>query len=478
MAAILVGLNAASYTQKAKTPDSEFSPNRSTFNPGATGTQAFYTLLLETGQKVVRWQEPPAALLTARANKPAVFVVIGSLRREFTELEIQELLRWVSDGGRLVLIDREPSEGLVTTTATWKISVGSRGTGTVFAPVDASDQTQMTTATAAVKPVQPTVFTQSVNAIQPSRLSASVDFERYPDGGPGNDTKTGTVTTPPPKKILHGDNEDDERDIASEKQPKSANDGLYGLPTQTPVEMLPMRVDNVESPSQIAPVVHFASGDTNLVVDAPFGSGRIVFLSDPYVVSNGGISLVDNAQLAINLVAAGDRIVAFDEYHQGYGADSNRFLQFFAGTPVVAIFLQAAILIGFVFFSQSRRFARPVPEAEPDRLSKLEYVSAMAELQGRTKAFDLAIENIYADFRRRATRYLGLDNFTAKCGDIAILIAERGGLDRIKIEETLHQCEEIIRGEPTNKREVLRLANDLREIEQKLGMTRVGRTKS
>ncbi|MDQ3180706.1 MAG: hypothetical protein M3Q33_09320, partial [Acidobacteriota bacterium] len=79
-------------------------------------------------------------------------------------------------------------------------------------------------------------------------------------------------------------------------------------------------------------------------------------------------------------------------------------LAYSAGTPFVAIFLQFAVLVGLVLFSNSRRFARPLPENEPNRLSKLEYVSAMAELQQRTRAFDLAIENIYTDFRRRTAR--------------------------------------------------------------------------
>src|SRR5437660_4849449 len=118
---VLVGLNAASYVQKQKTPDSELAPNRSTFNYGATGTQALYALLAETGRKVIRWQEPPDDLLTDKKNSPAVFVVIGSIRREYTDAESEELLQWVSHGGRLVLIDREPPEGLVSTTANWNI---------------------------------------------------------------------------------------------------------------------------------------------------------------------------------------------------------------------------------------------------------------------------------------------------------------------------------------------------------------------
>jgi len=43
--AVLVVLNAASYVQTQRTDDTEASPNRSTYNPGPTGTQALFSLL-------------------------------------------------------------------------------------------------------------------------------------------------------------------------------------------------------------------------------------------------------------------------------------------------------------------------------------------------------------------------------------------------------------------------------------------------
>lgn len=467
-AVVLVGLNAASYTQKPKEAESESAPNRSSFNPGPTGTQAFYTLLFETGRKVVRWQEPPSKLINSRSETPAIFIVIGSIKREFSAPEIEELLRWVSLGGRLVLIDREAVAGLMTTTANWKLSTQSSESGEIYV-VDPADQGQMTFNTAAVRPIQPTVLTKSVNAIQPSQFAASIGFERFAETETAN---------PPPKTI--SDIDQDVEDFATPQRPDadgtSANSESELTEPPPDTLALPDTSEVAGPPNLIAPTVHFADNNKNLVVEVPFGSGKIVFLSDPYIVSNGGISLADNAQLALNLVA-GDQVIAFDEFHQGFGADSNRFLQFFSGTPVVAIFLQALLVIGFVFYSQSRRFARAVPEPEPDRLTKLEYVAAMSDLQMRTKAFDLAIENIYGDFRRRAARYFGLDNFTAKSTEIAALCAERGGLDRIKTEKILHQCEEIIRGEPTTRREVVRLAGELRDIEQSLGMTRAVRTR-
>jgi len=446
--AVLVGLNAASYTQKEKTPDNEVIPNRSTYNTGATGTRALFDLLAESGRKVTRWQESPSALLSNNKNKPSTFVIIGRTRREFDEKEIEQLLRWVSAGGKLVIIDREPPKELLTTTANWKVSAKNSIEETSF-EIDPSNKQQMTEKTVAAKSVQPTIFTQKVNAVQPSRFASSFKFERFSD-----------VATPTPVSIIEKD-EDDYND-RKPSPPKIKTEPIESASAP----------EEIETSALTAPVVHLANKEKNLLVDVPFGSGEIVYLTDPYIVSNGGINLVDNAQLAVNIVTSRGGIIAFDEYHQGYGADENRLLAYFAGTPLVAIFLQFAVLVGVILFSNSRRFARPLPENEPNRLSKLEYVAAMAELQQRTRAFDLAIENIYTDFRRRTARLVGVDNFTTSHQDLAKLIAERAKLKADNVEKLMFTCEEIIRGEPTNKREVLKLTSRLREVEEILGLKR------
>ena len=245
------------------------------------------------------------------------------------------------------------------------------------------------------------------------------------------------------------------------------------MPTPKPTVLPMLDNDRTDTAQTSAPVVHISNNEKILLTDFTFGSGKIVFLTDPFIISNGGISLVDNARLGINIVAAGDGIIAFDEYHHGYGAEHNRLFAYFTGTPVIPIFLQCIALIAVIMFSNSRRFARALPELEPNRLSKLEYVSAMAELQQRTKGFDLAIENIYTDFRRRVVRLVGVDNFATQRTDIARLIAERLPTENFgEIDEILRKCENISHGEPTNKKEVLQLAKRLRELEEKLGLKR------
>jgi len=96
----------------------------------------------------------------------------------------------------------------------------------------------------------------------------------------------------------------------------------------------------------------------------------------------------------------------------------------------------------------------------------------MAELQQRTRAYDLAIENIYTDFRRRVSRLVGADNFTVSLKDLAQKITERTKITAGEVENLMFKCEDIIRGEPTSKKEVLKLTSHLREIEEKLGLRR------
>ncbi len=341
-------------------------------------------------------------------HAPSVLVVVGPVRVETTPSEDNKLFNWVAAGGRLVIFDRYPPPNWLVTTGFWRIaSDGSKAELDGMTRLDAFDQRQMIGDQPALKPSQPSIYTAGVSAVQPSRLATSINFYR--------------------------------------------NAGA--------------------EPDEYAPVVHVGDGGRNLVVDASYGAGKIVWVADPFIVANNGISAADNAQLAINLVST-TGTVAIDEYRQGIGSGGARIVEFFAGTPVVSVFFQCVFLAFAYFASRSVRFARAVPEAEPDRLSKLEYVSAMADLQYRTRAYDLAIENIYRDLRRRASKLFGVDNNTTSRVELARLIARRSGLDAESIEQLFFECEEIMHGEPSNAKRVTRLTSALRNIESKLGISR------
>jgi hypothetical protein len=472
----LIGLNAASYTQKEKMQDSEIFPNRSTYNSGATGTKALFDLLAETGRKPVRWTEPANELLKKdSANTPSTFVIIGQIRQDFSDGETEKLLEWVANGGKLVIIDREPSEKLIIKNENWQIHF--KTFENPFFDTDTYDQKAMTFGTNAAKPVQPSIFVKNINAVQPSRFASTISFDRFTKSDP--DFKDNAIIVKPKPIPTFAEDEDQEYEPppktfpTPQEIPDGSDDDLNDEPYGLKREQTIPEYDSDKSISSAAPFVHLANDKKNILVEIPHGSGQIVILSDPYIVSNVGIGIADNVQIAVNILTSREGIIAFDEYHQGFGASRNRLLEYFAGTPVTAIFLQITLLIVLIFFSQSRRFARAVPKPEPDRLSKLEYVSAMAEMQRSTKGYDLAIENIYSDFRRRVSRLVGVDALATRKQDLALLIVERlPDENAAELEQLMEKCEDVMHSGATGKKEVLRLTTRLRELEEKLGLQR------
>jgi hypothetical protein len=435
--AVLVAINSLSYVSEEEKQDSEFAPNRSTYHAGPTGTRALYDLLSESGYPVMRWREAPEKLLGMSGDQVRTFVIIGDTPLMIGDEEAASLLHWVNRGGRLVIIDRHPQNVLLPSTGEWRVT-----TEYIDYPdlnSDPASQEKMTEGMKPLSPVQPTLLTRNVDSVMPSRFFAAIKLS--------SQTQATTQANTDPQ-----------------------NQGRYG-----PVIVEPEDDDDSDlettatAPVSPAPVVHLTNGNSTLLLDYPHGNGRIAVLSDPYMVANGGISLKDNLQLVINLVSTTDGMIAFDEFHHGHGVARNAFASYFAGTPVLAICAQIALLIIVVLWTRGRRFARPLPLPRVDRRSSLEFVASMAELQQRSRAYDLAIENVYSRTRRVLARYAGMD-YNSPRSEIARRVASRSSIDAHQLETLMRQSEEAINGGPISERQSVHLVRRLREIERSLGL--------
>jgi hypothetical protein len=217
---------------------------------------------------------------------------------------------------------------------------------------------------------------------------------------------------------------------------------------------------------------HIGDDQAAVLADAQVGKGRVVLLTDPYVVANNGISQADNVVLALNLLAerqAGK--IAFDEYHHGYGASSpgGGLMSYFRGTPVPWMMAQAGLIAVLVVFSYGRRFGRPVPLRRERRTTNLEFVSSMANITRLAQASDLAMQNIYSEFRKRLCRFSG-HPATVNNESLAAAAARRAKLDERELAVLLARCEQISRGEQVSESELLKLVARIREIESQLGL--------
>jgi hypothetical protein len=407
---VLVVLNLASYVQKT-TEDTEQLPNRSTYHSGPTGTRAIYDFLNESGYKVIRWREQPDLLFGQSGHLIKTLVLVGPPKVSFTEEDTTSLLRWIYQGGHFVLIDRWPDESLLPSSRHWTVT----SNGFVFPAddVDPASPRDMTEGALALTPVQPTALTRSVQSVMPSRFASRIQITYQRTGAP---------------------------------------EGTESIEEHSP-----------------APVTHIADNRGALLVDYVYGKGRIVLLTDPYVIANGGIGLKDNLLLDVNVLTNSGGLIAFDEYHQGRGVTSNPIATYFAGTPVLSIGAQIVLLVVMILWTKSRRFARPLPLPAVDRRSSLEFVASMAELQERSKAYDLALENIYMRTRRALARYAAVD-YNSPRSMIASRVASRSSLDAHRVEVLMRQCEEVINGLSISWRQCLDLVRRLRELERSLGL--------
>jgi hypothetical protein len=463
---VLVALNAASYVRVEREGDSEFAPDRSTLNAGATGTRALYEYLEQTGRRVERWGQPTSALLSeGEGPKPSTFVIVGETRRPLEREEAQALLRWVQGGGRFVFVDRSPDTLLLPTSGRWRVA--SEVFETPSPGLRPENVESMTRGVPLIVPSQPTVLTRDVAQVTRSRFASRLHV--YAVEPPGRNVGGGVGVgvgprrpAPPPRPAPE---EDEEDDFFGEEGEGTPGGGLT-------VAELPEAEAGADAPPR-APVQHLPDGregDGSLLVDYAYGRGRIVVLSDPFIVSNAGINRSDNLLLAANVVAGdGSGTIAFDEFHQGFGASRNQLLAYFAGTPILWLFAQAAFIAAAIVWTRGRRFARPLPAPHVDRRSKLEFVASMAELQLRARAYDLAVENIYGRTRRALARYAGAAPDAAP-SVLAARVAARSGRDAGPLEALLRECEDAMAGAPLTARRALSLVTRLRELERELGI--------
>jgi hypothetical protein len=222
-----------------------------------------------------------------------------------------------------------------------------------------------------------------------------------------------------------------------------------------------------------APVTsHLGDQRDSVLIDFRYGEGRIVLLGEPYVVANNGIGVSDNLLLLLNIVhdmPAG--MIAFDEYHHGYGANLvgrsglvGLFLNlhdYFKPTPVIGILAQLGLLVGVWIYSRGRRFTRPVPLSEEKRRRSLEYVDSLASLAHRQELRALVVENIHRHTKRRLASLGGSPTIMA--GDAPQPTG--GDSNQAEMHQWLLKSEQPPQDQTRSDHELLDWVKRLRELE-------------
>ena len=414
--AILVGMSAAGAIEFDRPVENEFAPNRSTYNSGQTGTRALYQLLEESGTPVARWRSHYSSLYTE--GKDSILVIIGPfpLGQKMSEEEAIVLQSWISTGGRALIISRSPIEQFGDP------AIRAKEPEKLPAP-DATPE-QFIDQESDRLIAQPTELTRKVRGLAFSNFASRMSFHNMVEGAGG----TAKAASPD--------------DTSEEKEEYSA-------------------------PALYAPVIHLGDKDGAALADFKYGEGRVIFLSDPFVVANNGIARGGNLTLALNILhsmGAPERRILFDEFHHGYHTGGNPLVNYFRGTPAPWLLLQGLGLSLLIVYTYSRRFARPLPLPKVPRHSPLEFVGSMANLQQAAQARELALENIYPRFKAGLCRRLGLSSRASRDEIITGARRRRFPISEIELRQTLSDAEMTLAGEAIDDARLLSLVSRMRRI--------------
>jgi hypothetical protein len=128
---------------------------------------------------------------------------------------------------------------------------------------------------------------------------------------------------------------------------------------------------------------------------------------------------------------------------------------------------QAGLVGALLVYTYGRRFGRPIPLRRERRTTNLEFISSMANITRLARATDLAMQNIFYEFRKRLCRYEGLPA-AVRAEVLVSAVASRAKLDSRELGRLLERCAAIAQGHMASDAELLRLVSRIREIESEL----------
>ena len=193
----------------------------------------------------------------------------------------------------------------------------------------------------------------------------------------------------------------------------------------------------LEGPGLDAGEVLVSSRDGVLVWRGPLGDGEVILVSEARLINNWALAGADNAILVDRLAALSHRggPVLYEEFSHGY-ASVTPLVRLLLTPPALYITLQVILVVLAVVLWRSRRFGPALPAPGVSRRSRIEYVTALADLHRRGRHHEGAARRLRTHLMIRIRDRLGHGAHAGE--DVWIQrLAERLPLDESTLREQL-----------------------------------------
>ena len=366
LAAALLALTLERVAERGR-----FAHALSSYGSGPQGVRALYLLAGELGYKPLRWSQD-LARLPARATLLALGDCESGMARLLSRYEGEELVRWLGDGGVLVVAGAR--------------HYLPKGLGIEFEPDPRC-------------PAKPNPREAESSDEQATNPDAGLDA----DGGVNAELPAQAPIAPPdaslPIDAGAESNQDEETELAApEPAEQSAEPTLWGVPMAHPLRGL--SIVPFRDPSSLSlandPAVQTLMGapDTSddapasdvqpLVVTLQHGHGRLIVLASASMLQNSELESSEGAALFARLLgeySAGE-VVLFDEYHLGVGERRSlmQYLRQLGAMPALCQLLFGALIALWRGGARFGAVRAPAPAAPAGTTS---FVSALGRLYQR-----------------------------------------------------------------------------------------------
>lgn len=124
--------------------------------------------------------------------------------------------------------------------------------------------------------------------------------------------------------------------------------------------------------------------DPVVVAVVPVGRGEVIVVSEAYLLMNHALAQADNAVLAYDLAADGERTVIFDEFYHGLGVRGNP-LWLLTKPYYASVVVSSLIVAGLVLWRRAVALGPPIESKPATRRTVVEYVQATARFLSRSR---------------------------------------------------------------------------------------------
>lgn len=221
------------------------------------------------------------------------------------------------------------------------------------------------------------------------------------------------------------------------------------------------------------PIVEDSLG--TIISMVPLEKGKVIVGGLVSICENRTVSKIEywsNFQFLENWMSTAGGTILFDERAHGYTGGTNVFIRLSRG-PFGLLALQLALILFIGVASGIQRFGRAVAIDSSRRISNLEYINGLANTWSRARANKLILEILFASFRTRLSRALGLAVYE-KDDKFAMSLKEK--LQSIKSDanaNVFEEYQEALRGDALKDEQVNAIVSSCDKIGADLGLGKV-----